>query len=142
MNKAFIILGSMPVFRDAEALVGLLFGTERPTGKQLKGMGFGWIQQVDEAPTNGDAPSTPTIYLFDRSPAAKEVVVADVILEGRTARLGEKEIRNGEPHSIIPQIEGQLAQRLLAPRDALSAKDFPKRRKGPRFSPRMQAARA
>jgi len=126
MDKAFIIIGKRPEFKQSD-MVALLFGTEQPTGKQLKGMGFGRITQIDQADTNGDAPTTPTLFLFDRSPAAKEVLVADVLLGKKgKASLGKWKKEQGEPHSIIPQLEGALAQRLLSPRNVLGIKDLRK----------------
>lgn len=126
MNKAFIIIAQRPEFKQSD-MVALLFGTEQPTGKQLKGMGFGRITQVDQADTNGDAPATPTLFLFERSHGAKEVLIADVLLGKKgKASLGKWEKKEGEPHSIIPELQGALAQRLLAPRNGLGIKDFHK----------------
>lgn len=128
MGNAYIILGQMEGFRGMGALVGVLFCSEQPTMKQLKGMGFSNIGQMDQAKTNGDAPKEPTLFVFDRSPAAREVTVAQVVLDGSRAKLGKKEIRKGDPHSILPEVEGPLAKRLLEPRGALGPKDIKKQK--------------
>jgi len=130
MGSAYIILGRMADFRDMEAMVGVLFGSSQPTMKQLKGMGFSSIAQVDQARTNRHAPQEPTLFVFDRSPSAKEVTVAHVVFEGSKAKLGKKEIRKGDPHSILPEMEGALARRLLEPRAALGPKDIRKPKPG------------
>jgi len=139
MEKAFIILGNMPEFGSSPSMVGVLFGTEQPTKKELKSMGFGRIQQIDEAPTNGDAPTTPTLFLFDRSPAAAEVLVADVAFKKRKAKLENKQRKKGEPHSIIPQLEGPLAQRLLSPRNAPGIRDLKKPQRNSKLTGRRFA---
>lgn len=126
MSKVFIILGQMPDFRNSDSMVGLLFGAEHPTGKQLKAMGFGRIQQIDQA-VPVSAPENPILYMFERSPSANEVHIAEVCIEGKKASLGKKETRKGEPHSIVPEVKGELAQRLMSPRNGLSTKDFPRR---------------
>jgi hypothetical protein len=128
MEKAYIILGRMSDgdFRDCQALVGVLFGAPHPTSKQLKQMGFGNVKQIDQAETNGDAPTKPTMFIFDRTPAAKEVTRAEVIFDGKKARFGKRETIKGEPHSILPEVQGAVAERLLTPRNGLGAKDMKK----------------
>jgi hypothetical protein len=127
MENAYIILGQMrerPEFLGHGATVALLFGADKVTGKQLKSMGFGKIRQVDQARTNGDAPKKPTLFVFDRAPSAREVHVAEVIFDGKDAKLGRFRKHEGEPHSIVPHLEGALAERLLKPRNALNMSDM------------------
>jgi hypothetical protein len=147
MENAYIILGRMSdgELRDCQALVGVFFGAQQPTGKQLKQMGFGRVSQIDQAKTNGDAPAEPTIFLFDRTPAAREVTKAEVIFDGKKAKLGKKEKIKGEPNSIVPEVQGALAARLLTPRNGLSSRDLKKNARPPKRDKgtfQMKAGRA
>ncbi|MBD3209985.1 hypothetical protein GF318_01235 [Candidatus Micrarchaeota archaeon] len=140
MSKVFIILGQMPECRASDSQVAVLFGTEHPTGKQLKSMGFGRIHQIDQAEPKDGAPARPTLYMFDRSPAAGEVKVAEVLMSGKKAFLGKTEVKKGEPHSIVPGVKGELAKRLMGPRNVPGIQDFPKSRARP--TPVRKFARA
>lgn len=145
MENAYIILGQMrerPEFHDFGAMVCLLFGADNITGKQLKSMGFGNIRQIDQAKTNGDAPTKPTLFVFDRAPSAREVHVAEVIFEGKTAKLGSFRRKEGEPHSIVPHLEGPLADRLLKPRNALSVSDMKRGSRMPKRDRRQSPSKA
>ena len=68
--------------------------------------------------------------------------MAEVIFEGKTAKLGDFKKKEGEPHSIVPHLEGALAERLLKPRNALNMRDMKRNAKKPKRDKRQFPARA
>ena len=116
MTEAYVISAFMQGGSGHKPVVGVLFGSA-PTVKDLKAMGFLRIQSTEQVATNGDAPTEPTLYVFDRSPAAKEVTIVRI---GERGAIIRSETKQGEPCSIIPEVRGTAATRFITPRNGLS----------------------
>jgi len=124
-SKAFVISGIRLDSFQEKAMVGVLFAPNPPDMKALKNMGFLPKRNlsVDIVLAEGGMPADPTLYLFERTPCAGEVVVASVSISGRLSNM--KKMR-GEPHAIIPEVKGAAAERYIKPRNGLGMADFPK----------------
>lgn len=120
MTDAHIISAFMQGDRGHKPVVGVLFGIA-PDAKALREMGFIRVQSTERVTANGNAPQEPTLFVFDRTPAANEVTIAQL---GEKGSIIKKETRTGEPHSIIPEVQGTAAQRFITPRNGLSIVDL------------------
>jgi hypothetical protein len=118
--KAFVISA---MTRSRNPKVGVFIGNVQPDAKMLKRMEIPNVLSMEEVELVGTAPTGSTLYLFDKSPAAKAVKVASVNPDGT---LGSIEHKTGEPHSILPELKGHAADKFINPRNAPSRSDFPK----------------
>ncbi len=146
--KAFVICANVKECGSSKPVVGVLFIKPRPgenplvpDKKTLNRLGLVDLQTVERVDTAAQIPHS-TLYLFDRSPAAKAVSVAKVFPDGTKDTAGELK---GEPHSLIPPITGSAADRFVNPRGAPSSSDLEKagaaRRSEPPSSARAQRGR-
>jgi hypothetical protein len=123
--NAYVITALMREGAASKPVVAALFAPNAPSGKDLKRMGFMGSMSTEKVGVIGAQPSGPVLYFFERTPAASEVTVARVD-EDWTLRNLEK--KQGEPHTIIPQLSGQAAEKHINPRGALNVSDFPKKK--------------
>lgn len=120
MTEAHIISAFMQGDGGHKPVVGVLFGIV-PNARALRAMGFLKVQSTERVTANGDAPQEPTLFVFDRSPAANEVTISRIT--GNGAIVGQ-ETRTGEPHSIIPEVQGTAVLRFITPRNGLCIIDL------------------
>jgi len=146
--KAFVISANVKDCGSSKPVVAVLFIKPKPgekpitpDKKTLNKLGLVDLQTVERVDTAAQIPHS-TLYIFDRSPAAKGVSVAKVFPGGTKDPAWELK---GEPHSLIPPISGSAADRFVNPRGAPSSIDFPKagasRQSEPPSSARAQRGR-
>jgi hypothetical protein len=123
MEKAYVISAFMREGSEPKPIVAVLFVPDPPTGKMLKNMGLYNINSCEQAAIKGTRPSEPTAFYFEKTPAAKDVVICKIAPDGRLTEVDRKQ---GEPHTIIPALEGVAADRFINPRGAITASDAPK----------------
>lgn len=108
-----------------------------PDRRVLNRLGFHRVEFTERVKLVGEPLPHPSLYVFERAPSVKHVLIAQVARDGS---LSGTIIQPGQPHSVIPEMSGQTVTRLITPRGALSGQDLVK--PPVRAESRMQKRRA
>jgi hypothetical protein len=108
---------------NGKVFVGVLFSENPPTMAAVKGMGFTQFE-VDRATIADAKPVGFSLYLFERSPSAKEVTI--IGFNGRGDLLKGKTLKRGRPIDFLPKLKGDAVARLIIPRGEPTHTDLEK----------------
>jgi hypothetical protein len=94
-----------------------------PDRRMLEKMGFNRVESIEEVKLVGTPSAQPTLYVMERSPAAKFVLISQVAGDGSLSQTTQSP---GQLHSMVPALSGSAVDRLITPRETPSAADLKK----------------
>gem|GEM_PF-2127352 len=127
MGKAYVIAGFRRDKGRSEPSIGVFVtpgpDSKNPDKRMLDKLGFVRVESVEEVKLEGAPSSEPTLYVFERTPAANSVLIAEVAKDGS---LRDMVRRGGQPYSILPELSGPAVKRFINPRGVPSGQDLAK----------------
>jgi hypothetical protein len=108
MDRSFIVEAQMNVGSEFKAVVAVIFLNNEPEKSFLGDMGLANVKSIMEVKPLSKQPTEPTLYVFGAN--SNRVTVNRFDWQGKMI---SSTTVNGEPHLMVPPVEGPDADRLL-----------------------------